>query len=142
MANKYYSFELKNDLSELEQLCQTCEEIGRDINISDKTIFEMNLALDELFTNIISYGFSDQQDHTIKINITIEGDQLQMRIEDDGVPFNPLESKTPDFQCGIEKCKIGGLGIHLIRKMMDDVQYKRVSDKNILLLRRKIKRKD
>jgi anti-sigma regulatory factor (Ser/Thr protein kinase) len=142
MAKKYYSFELKNDLSELEQLCQNCEEIGRDINISDKTIFEMNLALDELFTNIISYGFSDQQEHTIKINITIEGDQLQMRIEDDGVPFNPLESKTPDFQCGIEECKIGGLGIHLIRKMMDDVQYKRVSDKNILLLRRKIKRKD
>ncbi len=142
MAKKYYSFELKNDLSELEQLCQTCEEIGRDINISDKTIFEMNLALDELFTNIISYGFNDQQEHTIKINITIEGDQLQMRIEDDGVPFNPMESKTPDFQCGIEECKIGGLGIHLIRKMMDDVQYKRVSDKNILLLRRKIKKKD
>ena len=142
MAKKYYSFELKNDLSELEQLCQNCEEIGRDINISDKTIFEMNLALDELFTNIISYGFSDQREHTIKINITIEGDQLLMRIEDDGAPFNPLESKTPDFQCGIEECKIGGLGIHLIRKMMDDVQYKRVSDKNILLLRRKVKRKD
>jgi serine/threonine-protein kinase RsbW len=142
MAKKVYSFELKNELSELEQLCQNCEEIGRDINISDKAIFEMNLALDELFTNIISYGFSDQKEHTIKINITIEGDQLHMRIEDDGVPFNPLESKTPDFQCGIEECKIGGLGIHLIKKMMDDVQYQRVSDKNILLLRRKIKKND
>jgi serine/threonine-protein kinase RsbW len=142
MAKKVYSFELKNELSELEQLCQNCEEIGRDINISDKAIFEMNLALDELFTNIISYGFSDQKEHTIKINITLEGDQLHMRIEDDGVPFNPLESKTPDFQCGIEECKIGGLGIHLIKKMMDDVQYQRVSDKNILLLRRKIKKND
>lgn len=140
MVKKNYSFELKNDLSELEQLCQTCEEVGRDINISDKAIFEMNLALDELFTNIISYGFSDQQEHTIKINITIEGDQLQMRIEDDGVPFNPLESKTPEFQCGIEECKIGGLGIHLIRKLMDDIQYQRVADKNILVLRRKIKK--
>ena len=140
MVKKSYSFELKNDLSELERLCRTCEEIGQDINISDRTIFEMNLALDELFTNIISYGFNDQQEHTIKINIAIEGNQLQMRIEDDGVPFNPLESKTPEFQCGIEECKIGGLGIHLIRKLMDDIQYQRVADKNILVLRRKIKK--
>ena len=142
MVKKFYSFELKNELSELGQLCKNCEEVGRDINLSDKTIFEMNLALDELFTNIISYGFSDQQEHTIKINITIEGDQLQMRIEDDGVPFNPLASKTPDFQCGIEECKIGGLGIHLIKKLMDDVHYQRVSDKNVLVLRRKFKIND
>ena len=142
MVKKFYSFELKNELSELGQLCENCEEVGRDINLSDKTIFEMNLALDELFTNIISYGFSDQQEHTIKINITIEGDQLQMRIEDDGVPFNPLASKTPDFQCGIEECKIGGLGIHLIKKLMDDVHYQRVSDKNVLVLRRKFKIND
>lgn len=142
MVKKFYSFELKNDLSELERLCRTCEEIGQDINISDRTIFEMNLALDELFTNIISYGFNDNQEHTIKMSITVEGDQLQMRIEDDGVPFNPLESKTPEFQCGIEECKIGGLGIHLIRKLMDDVHYKRVADKNILVLRRKMRKED
>ena len=140
MIKKFYSFELKNDLSELEQLCKTCEEIGRSINISDKSIFEMNLALDELFTNIISYGFQDCLEHIINISITIEGDQLQMRIEDDGVPFNPLESKTPDFQCGVEECKIGGLGIHLIGKLMDDIQYQRVADKNILVLRRKIRK--
>ena len=142
MIKKFYSFELKNDLSELEQLCQNCEDIGRSINVSDKSIFEMNLALDELFTNIISYGFHDCQEHIIKISITIEGDQLQMRIEDDGVPFNPLESKTPDFQCGVEECKIGGLGIHLIRKLMDDIQYQRVADKNILVLRRKIRKEN
>jgi anti-sigma regulatory factor (Ser/Thr protein kinase) len=65
-----------------------------------------------------------------------------MRIEDDGVPFNPSESKTPDFQCDIEECKIGGLGIHLIKKMMDEVQYQRVADKNILVLRRKLRRED
>ena len=142
MVKKVYDFELKNDLSELDPLCQTCEEIGRSIGASDKSIFEMNLALDELFTNIISYGFQNCQEHIIKINITTEGDQLQMRIEDDGVPFNPLESETPDFQCGIEECKIGGLGIHLIKKLMDDIQYQRVADKNILVLRRKIRKED
>jgi serine/threonine-protein kinase RsbW len=142
MVKKAYAFELKNSLSELDLLCRNCEEIGRSIGVSDRSIFEMNLALDELFTNIISYGFQDHQEHTIKINITIEGDLLNMRIEDDGVPFNPLESKTPDFQCDIEECKIGGLGIHLIKKLMDDIQYQRVADKNILVLRRKIRKED
>ena len=142
MANKFYSFELKNDQSELERLCQNCEEIGRSIGFSDKSMFEMNLALDELFTNIISYGFQDHQEHIIKVSITVEGDQLQMRIEDDGVPFNPLESEMPDIQCGIEECKIGGWGIHLIKKLMDDIQYQRVADNNILVLRRKIRKKD
>ena len=54
----------------------------------------------------------------------------------------PLASKTPDFQCGIEECKIGGLGIHLIKKLMDDVQYQRLADKNILVLKRKIQKQD
>ena len=140
MVKKCYSFELKNDLSELQNLCQNCEDIGRSINVSDKSIFEMNLALDELFTNIISYGFNDCREHIIKISITVDGDQMEMRIEDDGIPFNPLESKTPDFQCGIEDCKIGGLGIHLIKKLMDDLQYQRVADKNILVLKRKLQK--
>jgi len=142
MVKKVYTFELKNNLSELDFLCRKCEKIGRSIGVSDKSVFEMNLALDELFTNIISYGFQDCQEHIIKVTITTEGDQLQMRIEDDGAPFNPLESKTPDFQCGIEDCKIGGLGIHLIKKLMDDMQYQRVADKNILVLKRKIRKEN
>jgi serine/threonine-protein kinase RsbW len=139
MVKKAYTFELKNDQSELERLCQKCEELGSSIGLSDKSVFEMNLALDELFTNIISYGFQDQQEHIIKIKITVEGEQLQMKIEDDGVPFNPLASEPPDVQCGIEECQIGGLGIHLIRKLMDDIKYQRVADKNVLVLKRQIK---
>ncbi len=142
MAKKVYAIELKNNLSELDHICRTCEEIGQSLGVSDKLIFEMNLALDELFTNIISYGFQDCLEHIIKVTITTEGDQLEIRIEDDGVPFNPLESKTPDFQCGVEECKIGGLGIHLIKKLMDDMQYQRVADKNILILRRKIRKEN
>ena len=138
MAKKAYAFELKNDQSELDRLCEKCEELGRSIGLSDKSVFEINLALDELFTNIISYGFKDQKEHSIKIEISVDDHQLHMRIEDDGIPFNPLAVEPPDFQCGIEECQVGGLGIHLIKKLMDDVQYKRVGDKNIIELKRKI----
>ena len=138
MVKKAYAFELKNDQSELERLCQKCEEVGKSIGLSDKSVFEINLALDELFTNIISYGFQDQQEHTIKIKISVDENHLHMKIEDDGIPFNPLAAEPPDFQCGIEECQIGGLGIHLIKKLMDDVQYQRVGDKNIIMLKRKL----
>jgi len=138
MAKKAYAFELKNDQSELDRLCEACEELGKSIGLSDKSVFEINLALDELFTNIISYGFKDQKEHSIKIDISVDDNQLHMRIEDDGIPFNPLAVKPPDFQCGIEECQIGGLGIHLIKKLMDDFQYQRVGDKNVIKLKRKI----
>jgi len=70
MARKEYSFELKNSLSELDKLCEYLEDYGQKIGLSKKLIFEINLALDELFTNIISYGFKDEEEHIIKVTIT------------------------------------------------------------------------
>ena len=61
-----------------------------------------------------------------------------MRIEDDGIPFNPVMAEEPDLECRIEDCRIGGLGIHLIKKLMDEVRYERVNDVNILYLKKKI----
>ena len=62
MAKKEYSFKLKSNLSELDNLCQNLEDFGKKIGLSKKLIFEINLALDELFTNIISYGFKDENE--------------------------------------------------------------------------------
>jgi anti-sigma regulatory factor (Ser/Thr protein kinase) len=77
MAKKSYSFELKSSLSELDRLCQNLETFGNKFGFSKKLIFEINLALDELFTNIISYGFKDNDDgHIIKVTLTPEKDEL------------------------------------------------------------------
>ena len=138
MTRKVYAFELKNDLAELERLCQNCESIGESFGMSKKLIFEMNLALDELFTNIISYGFKDEKEHIIKIEIKAENNALLMRIEDDGIPFDPEIAEEPDLECRIEECKIGGLGIHLIKKLMDEISYERVNDMNIIYLKKNI----
>lgn len=134
------SFELKNDLSELDRLCQNCESIGESFGMSKKLIFEMNLALDELFTNIISYGFQDDKEHIIKIEIKKEGDAFLMRIEDDGIPFDPIAAEAPDLECPIEDCRIGGLGIHLIKKLMDEICYERVNGVNVIYLKKHIPR--
>ena len=138
MVQKEYSFELKSNLSELDNLCRHLETFGQKTGLSKKFVFEVNLVLDELFTNIISYGFDDGCEHVIKVTITPENGGLCLYIEDDGKPFNPVEFEVPDVSCSIEECKIGGLGIHIIRKLMDDICYERCEDKNILNLKKGI----
>jgi serine/threonine-protein kinase RsbW len=138
MAKKEYSFELKSSLSELDNLCLNLETLGEKIGLSKKLVFEINLALDELFTNIISYGFSDEDEHTIKVTITPQNDEICLCIEDDGIPFNPIEFDAPDVACSVENCKVGGLGIHIMRKLMDDICYQRCGDKNILTLKKNL----
>ncbi|MBW2656647.1 MAG: ATP-binding protein [Deltaproteobacteria bacterium] len=142
MATKEYSFELKSSLDELDQLCQNLETFGKKFGLSKKLIFEINLALDELFTNIISYGFKDNQEHTIKVTIRPQNDELCLCIEDDGKPFNPIDFETPNVSCSVEECKIGGLGIHIMKKLMDEVCYERCGDKNVLNLKKKIETDD
>jgi len=136
MAKNEFSFELKSSLSELDNLCEKLEDFGQKIGLSQKLIFEINLALDELFTNIISYGFGDDAEHLIKVTITPQNEELCLCIEDDGTPFNPIDFETPDVACSVENCKIGGLGIHIVRKLMDEICYQRCNDKNILTLKK------
>jgi anti-sigma regulatory factor (Ser/Thr protein kinase) len=139
MAKNRVSFKLKSNLSELDALCQNLEKFGQSMGLSKKCIFEANLALDELFTNIITYGFEDKNEHTIRITISLQDDKLVFSIEDDGVPFNPTEAESPDLECTIEECRIGGLGIHLAKNLMNEVCYQRCNDKNILTLKKNIK---
>ncbi|MDH3800093.1 MAG: ATP-binding protein [Desulfobacterales bacterium] len=139
MAKNKVSFKLKSKLSELDTLCQHLERFGQSIGLSPKCIFEANLALDELFTNIITYGFNDKKEHTIEVTISHQNNKLIFNIEDDGIPFNPTKVDTPDLECTIEECKIGGLGIHLAKNLMDEVCYQRCKKKNILTLKKNIK---
>jgi anti-sigma regulatory factor (Ser/Thr protein kinase) len=136
MKKKTITFTLTNDLAELNDLCRYCEQFGPSIGLSEKVVFQTNLALDELFTNIVSYGFTDQKEHKITVNITLDGKTLCIGIEDDGIPFDPVNAPEPDLACGMENAKVGGLGIHLIKNIMDEISYRRAKGKNILTLKK------
>jgi len=140
MKKKEYCFELKNCLSELDTLCRNLEKYGRRIGLSKKLIFELNLALDELFTNIISYGFQDGKEHRIRVTLSPEEDALCMCVEDDGIAFDPTQFEQPDVSCSVSQCKIGGLGIHIIKKLMDEICYERCGNKNVLRLKKRIRK--
>lgn len=138
MAEGKISFELKNNLSELEILEEKLNQFSEQLELTQKCCCEINLALEELFTNIISYGYTDNAEHLIHVTMSYENGMIIMRIEDDGSLFNPAESEEPDLECCLEERKVGGLGIHLIKKLMDDVVHQRCGNKNILTLKKQM----
>lgn len=93
MKTQNYSFELNSQLSELKALNQHLIAFGRHNGLPDLSISEINICLDELFTNIVSYGFNDDLDHKIKFTMMVDDKILTAIIEDDGEPFNPLKKR-------------------------------------------------
>ena len=138
MESHKYSFELKNDLSELEALYQLLNKFGQAAGLTEACITDVNICLDELFTNIVSYGFEDDLEHIIQVTMNLDNQVLTLSIEDDGIPFNPLEKKDPEVPADLIDVRIGGLGIHIVRKLMDDIRYQRKQGKNKLTMKKSI----
>lgn len=132
MAGSETTMRLENDIRELAHMCQLLEEYAEQNNLPPKALFDLNLALDELVTNIISYGYEDDERHEILVRLRRDGDMVHMHIEDDGIPFNPLDMPEPNVDAPMEERKIGGLGIHLVKRLMTSVEYERCQGKNIL----------
>jgi anti-sigma regulatory factor (Ser/Thr protein kinase) len=98
---------------------------------------EINCAAEEIFVNIAKYAYTPAAG-TALVSIDA-GDDFVIRFEDSGRPFNPLESPAPDLDKPLMERKIGGLGIYLVKKLMDTVNYTRVDGKNVLVMSKKIK---
>jgi len=134
MMVREIDLQLRNDGLEIRQLASTLEYIGSLSNIPSKALFRLNLALDELLTNTISYGYPDAREARIDVRLRHTGDKLEVRLADDGVPFDPLTLPDPDTTADIDQRAIGGLGVHLVRTLMDEVTYERESHHNVVTL--------
>ena len=95
---------------------------------------KMCIVFDDLLNNIISYGFSDDEDHQIDIDVSVTARQLVVTVADDGVPFNPFDRVGPDTSLSIEDRDIGGLGVLLVTELMDQTHYQRRRDRNVVTL--------
>ena len=93
-----------------------------------------NLAIEELVTNCVKYGYDDTREHIIEIELRLSPAELVLTVTDDGHPFNPLELPEPDTRLPVEDRAVGGLGIHLLRKMSDRMEYVRADGKNRLMI--------
>jgi len=131
--------ELKNRLSEIERLAHVVDNFGRHHQIGAHILYNMKLALDEILTNIISYAYDDAGEHHIVTRLSLEQGKWTVEVEDDGRPFNPLNAPVADTEQSLEERRVGGLGIHLVRKLINELEYRRQNDRNILVMRLKVK---
>ena len=109
--NSDLSIKLKNSYSELSLLKNTLQQYCEFRGLPSNAVFAITLCLDEAVTNVISYGYDDYNEHTIEVSVRSGQGMIEIMIEDDGKPFNPLEYATPDIKCPIDERPVGGLGI-------------------------------
>lgn len=133
-----YALNLKNDISELARLADSVAVFGREHRLSPETVFDLRLTLEEIFSNIVFYGFEDEADHDIRVALHLDGEKLVAEIMDDGRPFNPLAAPELDVTPPLEDRPPGGMGIHLVRHLMDSLEYRNEAGKNVLVMKKRV----
>ena len=118
-------------------ITETIDQLLESMDCPMKAQVQVDVAIDEIFANIANYAYPDGNGKaTIRYEPLKEPNGIQLTFIDSGVPFNPLEVKEPDTTLSAEEREIGGLGIFMVRKSMDDVQYEYKDRHNILTVRK------
>lgn len=130
---------MRNDIQQIPTLAEWIDEL----KLPEELTMPVNLALEEAVSNVMLYAYPDTNNGKVFVEFvrscTPEGEQLTFTISDSGIPFDPTQKSEPDLSLPAEERAIGGLGIHLVRQLMDEVQYVREDDKNVLTLVKKLK---
>src|SRR5262249_31408350 len=114
-------------------------QFGELHEVPSRTLYSVNLALDELVTNVLLYGYENPEGRDVVVRIVTAGGELVASVTDEGQPFNPLDAPKPNLDAPLEDRDLGGLGIHRVRSLMDYVTYSREEEKNVLTVRKRIR---
>jgi anti-sigma regulatory factor (Ser/Thr protein kinase) len=129
------SVDIANRIPEITALAHRVERFLHGFDVPHHTIFQINLALDELLTNAITYGYRDDGPHRIRVAVGIGAGAIDVRIEDDAAEFDPFARDSVDTAAPLDERNPGGLGIHLVKEMLDRVDYRRIDGRNRITLR-------
>jgi len=136
--NGELQFTLKNRIAEIAALGERLGEFAAVHQLTPNVLHDLNLALEEAVTNIISHGYSDHREHEILVCIRVESGAVIAELKDDARPFNPLTVPEADATKPLDERTAGGLGIHLMRKLMDGIEYQRLEDGNLLIMKKNL----
>ena len=125
---------LTNDLRKIARVAASIDEFCSAHEVAPEIAYSINLAIDELLTNTISHGYDDDEPHRIEIILSLEGKMLVVAIVDDSAPFDPTEMREPDLDAPMDGQEMDGLGMLLVNRMMDGVEYRRRGGCNVVTL--------
>jgi serine/threonine-protein kinase RsbW len=124
-TNNIHSLSVEASTAQLAKVRDFVAAYAKDLGLSDKEIGNIRLAVDEAYTNIIKHAYKNLPSKPVSIELGSTGDQLWISIKDEGESFDPSTYNEPDLKERIKNKQRGGMGVYLIQKLMDNVQYKR-----------------
>ena len=130
---------IANDVQEVGRVIDALEGFGAENGIAPGQALRFGLALDELITNVISHGFAGRSGGTIRLSVAYDGGVMRAELLDDGLPFDPLTADVELPGGDIDDRKIGGLGVTLVRTIMDRLEYRREDGFNRLKMEMDLK---
>ena len=139
-TNNRQTLKISALLENLDEVTAFVESHLEDVGCPLKTLMQLNVAVEEIYVNIAHYAYQDAEVGDAVISLWIEEDPKTVAIEfrDSGMPFDPLAKDDPDVTLSAAERQIGGLGIYMVKKSMDDMQYQRENGENILTIRKKL----
>ena len=129
---------LANDISEITRLYEFIEEMGNDFSLSPDIVFNLNLVLEEAVVNVINYAYPKEEHQYIYLSASMKDGSIVLVLTDTGKEFDPTAAPEADITLSADERQIGGLGIFLIRQIMNEVKYERIEGKNVLTLEKKL----
>ena len=136
--DRQFRMTINNKVSEIVLFQGQFADFAAEQGISPTIMQKVQVVSEELLSNIIFYAYEDKRDYEIEITVDTIEEQLKLTIVDDGLPFNPLEAEKPDTSLALQDREIGGLGIHLVINLMDEVTYERRGEQNVITLTKEI----
>lgn len=121
-----------NDRAEIARVGMAVERMVAAEDLGPRLGYAIELAVDELVTNVVCHGYPQGACGQIEVTLAIGTDWVTLTVADDGYPYDPLLAPDPPLTEPLETRRVGGLGIHLVRSLMDDVRYRREGDRNIV----------
>ncbi len=125
------------DLAAVERLGEWLGEFCERNGVSGPIGSELNLALEEIVINVIQHGRPESPEGAIRVSLRLADGDIVASVEDRGAPFNPLLAPEPDLSAGLEQRDLGGLGIHLVRRLVSSLEYERREGQNCLTFRKR-----
>ena len=137
ISDTHKTIVLMNDIREMSRIIAAITHIADSVSCPPVVVHDVTLAMEEIFSNIVFYGFGDDLDHHITLHLVVEGDALILTLQDEGIPFNPLNVQIGPRDKPLEERDKGGMGITLAKNLMDQMEYRRERGKNILRMEKR-----